>query len=182
MNYKLPETLRPVLATPFGPVHDTDAAVSAARNASTVIAVGDVVTQTLLDHGIVPKVAFVDGVTQRGTKVEAALAGLPDDVRRVSVANPAAHVTRELVAALETALATRDGERTVITVDGEEDLAALPAMILAPDGALVVYGQPPGRPSEPAGEDPAPQGGVVVVVVTSVVRERAKNILQQMES
>jgi uncharacterized protein (UPF0218 family) len=29
-----------------------------------------------------------------------------------------------------------------IIVEGEEDLAALPALMLAPEGALVLYGQP----------------------------------------
>ena len=40
-------------------------------------------------------------------------------------------------------------------------------MILAPEGAAVCYGQP--------------RQGVVVVIVTSVVRQRAKEILEKME-
>lgn len=165
-TYHLPTHLRATLATPFGPVHDTSHAVAAARDARLVIAVGDVVTQTLLDHGIVPKLMIVDGVTQRGTKVEAALRGLPaTGVREVRVHNPAAQITRALRDAIHEAL---DGaQSTVILVDGEEDLAALPAMMHAHDGALVCYGQP--------------NEGVVVVVVTSVVRERATQILNQME-
>lgn len=163
--YKLPTSLRQTLATPFGPVHQTREAVGAARAARIVVAVGDVVTQTFLDHGILPRLMVVDGVTQRGTKVEAALHGLPRGVRQVRARNPPAEITHELVEAIERALESDDS--TVITVQGEEDLAALPAMILAPDGALVCYGQP--------------HEGVVVVVVTSAVRERAKDILKQME-
>ena len=177
--YKLPTSLRQTLATPFGPVHQTREAVDAARSSRLVIAVGDVVTQTLLDHGIVPKLMVVDGVTQRGTKVEAALRGLPAGVRQVRVKNPPAEITRELVSALEAAL---DGPgSTVITVQGEEDLAALPAMILAQDGALVCYGQPPANATEPGAQAVSARGGVVVVVVTPLVRERAKDILNQME-
>ena len=163
--YRLPPALRPVLATPFGPVHATDAAVAAARATHLLVAVGDVVTQTLLDHGVVPKVMVVDGVTQRGTKVEAALRGLPPGAREARVRNPPAEITPELVDALRGALAAEGP--TVVIVQGEEDLAALPAMILAEDGAIVCYGQP--------------REGVVVVVVTPVVRQKAKDILTQME-
>jgi GTP-dependent dephospho-CoA kinase len=162
--YKLPESLRPALAAPFGPVHDTAGALRAVRG-RTLIAVGDVVTQTFLDAGLVPKLMIVDGHTQRGSVVHAALERLPKDVSQVVVENPAATVTERLYRAVEDAL-TRDGA-TLIIVKGEEDLAALPAMIFAPEGALVCYGQP--------------HRGVVVVETTPEVRARANDILHQMQ-
>lgn len=163
--YRLPDALRPVLATPFGPIHDTAGAVAAARAAGIVVTVGDVVTQTLLDHGIVPKLMIVDGVTQRGTKVEAALRALPADVRRLSAHNPPARITAELIAKIREALAAEG--RFLLAVAGEEDLAALPVMMHAPDGALVLYGQP--------------NRGAVVVTLNAAVRRRATDILNQME-
>ena len=165
MTYRLPEALRPVLAEPFGPIHDTGEAVRKVQG-RLVIAVGDVVTQTFLDRGIVPKLMVIDGVTQRGAVVENALAGLPTHgVRRVTVPNPPAALTQQLIAAMDAALKGKGS--TVVTVKGEEDLAALPAMIMAPEGAAVCYGQP-GR-------------GVVIVIVTPAVRQRAQEILRQME-
>lgn len=165
MEYRLPDSLRPALAAPFGPIHDSGEAVRKAEG-RLVIAVGDVVTQTFLDAGSVPKLMVVDGVTQRGAVVENALQGLPDHgVRHVTVKNPAAAITGELIAEMDRALKSKGS--TLLFVEGEEDLAALPAMIMAPEGAAVCYGQP-GR-------------GVVVIIVTPVVRERAQGFLRQME-
>lgn len=163
--YRLPPALRPVLATPFGPVHDTGEALRKVKG-RIVISVGDVVTQTFLDGGIVPKVMVIDGVTQRGAVVENALQNLPTrGVRRIGVENPPAVITQQLISALDQGIKGKGS--TLIEVVGEEDLAALPAMIVAPEGAAVCYGQP--------------HKGVVIVVVTPLVRERAQGILNQME-
>lgn len=165
MMYHLPDKLRATLAEPFGPIHDSGEAVRKVKG-RLLIAVGDVVTQTFLDAGVVPKLMVIDGVTQRGAVVENALAGLPArGVNRVTVTNPAAAISPTLIAAMDRGIKGKGS--TVITVKGEEDLAALPAMIMAPDGAAVCYGQP-GR-------------GVVVLIITPLVRERAKDILSQME-
>ena len=163
--YRLPVSLRPVLAKPFGPVHDTGEAIRKVQG-RMVLAVGDVVTQTMLDHGVLPKLMLVDGVTQRGTSTLHALDNLPSHgVKRVEVRNPPAQITHELLSAMDAGL--RGKGSTLIHVIGEEDLAALPAMIMAPEGAAVCYGQP--------------NQGVVVVIVTSVVRQRAKELLEQMD-
>lgn len=175
--YRLPPALRPLLAEPFGPVLNTQGALKKARN-RTIVCVGDVVTQTFLRNDVVPKLMIIDGLTQRGTRVEHALEGLPSNVKRVTVTNPPAQITGPLLAAMDRAL--REKGSTLITVHGEEDLAALPAMIMAPEGAAVVYGQPPRRVTEATSAVPA-EGGVVVVLVTAQVRERAKDILNQME-
>jgi uncharacterized protein (UPF0218 family) len=163
--YVLPPALRPLLAEPFGPIHDSGEAVRKVRG-RVVVSVGDVVTQTFLDGGIVPKLMVIDGVTQRGAVVENALQGLPaHGVRRVEVENPAAAITHQLLAAMDQGLKSKGS--TVVFVKGEEDLAALPAMIIAPEGAAVCYGQP--------------HRGVVIVIVTPEVRRRAQDILNQME-
>lgn len=165
MMYRLPDALRPVLAEPFGPIHDSGEAVRKVQG-RFLIAVGDVVTQTFLDAGVVPKLMVIDGVTQRGAVVQNALQGLPTHgVKRVTVSNPAAAISQQLIAEMDRAIKGKGS--TVLMVKGEEDLAALPAMIIAPEGAAVCYGQP--------------NRGVVVVIVTPLVRQRAKDILNQME-
>lgn len=163
--YRLPVSLRPALAAPFGPIHDSGEALRKVKGRLT-ISVGDVVTQTFLDGGVLPKLMVVDGFTQRGARVEGALENLPThNVKRVQLSNPAGCVTQQLIAAMDQGI--RGKGSTLIHVTGEEDLAALPAMILAPEGAAVCYGQP--------------YKGVVVVVVTPLVRERAQQIFQQLE-
>ena len=161
--YVLPIALRPALAKPFGPIHDTEGAIQATRGA-VLIAVGDVVTRTFLERDILPRVMIIDGVTKR-TQVEDAAEKLPRGVLRERVENPAGVLTEPLLAAMERAI--ERVEPTLIEVIGEEDLAALPAMMMAPDGAAICYGQP--------------DEGVVVVMVTPEVRARAREIFQQLE-
>lgn len=175
--YRLPYALRAVLAQPFGTVYGTARALKEIRG-RTVIAVGDVVTETLLKNDVLPKLMVVDGVTHRDRPMETALDLLPGNVRRVNVRNPPGEITQPLIVAMDRAM--REKGNTVIIVQGEEDLAALPAMLMAPDGTAVLYGQPPRRSNEPEGSIPA-DGGVVVVLVTPGVRARAKDILSQME-
>ena len=163
--YRLPYHLRPLLADPFGPIHNSGETIRKCAG-RIVIAVGDVVTQTFLDAAVLPKLMVIDGVTQRGAVVEGALENLPiHGVKHVEMDNPAGTISMQLISAMDSAI--RGKGSTIIHVTGEEDLAALPAMILAPEGAAVCYGQP--------------NRGVVVVVVTPVVRQRAKDILQQLE-
>ncbi|PSP55024.1 DUF359 domain-containing protein, partial [Halobacteriales archaeon QH_7_68_42] len=85
-----------------------------------------------------------------------------DRVREVE--NPPATLTADLLAAVVDGLA--DGT-TLVRVDGEEDLAALPAIAAAPDGASVLYGQP--------------DEGVVHVTVGDEVRDRVVDLLGLMD-
>ncbi len=55
----------------------------------------------------------------------------------------------------------------MIEVTGEEDLAALPAIVAAPDGASVVYGQP--------------GDGMVRVAVTPASRAEARELFEALD-
>lgn len=162
----LPDELRTELKDPWGPVF-SEAEALLAEAGEPLIAVGDVVTYHLESSGRRPDVSLVDEMTERSA-VEAHIleaAGEPD----VTVENPAATLTDDLLSALAEAVdaAEADGSSTRIHVEGEEDLAALPAIVAAPDGASVVYGQP--------GE------GMVLVTVTSETREDAEAFLRAMD-
>jgi len=160
----LPEPLREALTEPFGPVY-TDAAALLADAGRPVVAVGDVVTYHLRTAGHDPHVAVVDGRSEREA-VDAALRRVAvDGTCRVEAANPPAELSRELLAALREALAR--AADTVVVVDGEEDLATLPAVLAAPSGAAVVYGQP--------GE------GMVLVEVTEATRAEIRELLSRFE-
>lgn len=146
----------------MGPVFE-DAQALLAEAGSPLIAVGDVVTYHLEVAGRSPDVSIVDELTERSAvddRIQAAL-GEPD----VMVENPAATLTEELLSALVDAVASAGPVR--ILVDGEEDLATLPALVAVPDGASVVYGQP--------------GAGMVLVEVTSQARDRAVALLRRME-
>ena len=171
----LPDSLRDAFKEPMGPVTtDVDgllAAAAAARETheapdAPVVAVGDVVTYHLREAGRAPDVALVDGKTEREAvraEIDEALAAGTE--RRIAVENPAATLTPALLEALADALA--DPDPVTIEVDGEEDLAALPAIVAAPDGASVVYGQP--------GE------GMVRVGVTPETRREARELFERLD-
>lgn len=167
---RLPAGLRDELKEPVGPV--TTDVERLLRDAGTpLIAVGDVVTHHLVVAGAVPDVAVVDGMTERelvDAAVEASIddmAARESDYLPLTVINPAATLTRDLLIELRAAI--KRERPTLVQVEGEEDLAALPAIVAAPVGASVVYGQP--------GE------GMVHVRVNEEVRERARGLLERMD-
>ncbi|MFB6095945.1 MAG: GTP-dependent dephospho-CoA kinase family protein [Haloferacaceae archaeon] len=135
----LPVELREELKEPLGPVFEDPAELLAGAG-DPLVAVGDVVTYHLRRAGRDPDVSVIDGKTKREAVGEEIAAVLEGDDHRIRVHNPAGELTAELLRALRTAL-DRD-DPTVIHVDGEEDLATLPAIVAAPLDASVVYGQP----------------------------------------
>jgi len=125
-----------------------------------VISVGDRVTETLQALGRTPDVQVVDGVERR---VRRPAPEVPF-VRLVRASNPAGTVTSEAIGALRKAL---DGEKPArVLIDGEEDLLAIPAIVEAPLGTSLYYGQP--------GE------GVVMVAVDERAKLSANAIFARM--
>ena len=190
---RLPDELRSELKDPLGPVYtDTNELLSAIDEFADehadpsdhdserengvgsedrtpkLVAVGDVVTAHLLDAGRRPDLAVVDGRTERETAPEAVLEAIEaatGEATRKTVENPAAGLRRELLEALRGGLSTP--EPTIVRVDGEEDLAALPVVLAVPVGSSVVYGQP--------GE------GMVHVAVTDAVKRKIRELLSQFD-
>jgi uncharacterized protein (UPF0218 family) len=160
---RLPESLRQDLRTPLGPIQQT---ISSVPTDAPVIAVGDIVAYHLSQAGRRPSVAVIDRRTQREA-VDPAVADavLADDRRQVTVANPAGTITAPLVAALVDAI--DDPEPVVVVVSGEEDLAVLPAVLAAPTGARVLYGQP--------------EEGMVQVTVDDDARATVRDLLARMD-
>ncbi len=166
--YILPERLRPALAEPWGPVVDTATLGLMLKPKDIVIAVGDIVSTTLQDLGVKPRLFVCDYKTLRGgddPELKARLGDWGD--REIKVENPAASVTREAWDAVLDALGQPDGVTTRIVVDGEEDLLGIPCFIEAPEGAIVLYGMP-GR-------------GVAVCNVTPELRAKVTSLATAMD-
>ncbi|MFC7140797.1 GTP-dependent dephospho-CoA kinase family protein [Halosimplex aquaticum] len=163
---ELQPALRSALKDPFGPV-STDTSAVLAESGGPLVTVGDIVTYHTLAADHVPDVAFVDERTERAAVDEEVSEAIEDSQfdRVVRVENPPGTLTAALLEALADALTT--GERTLVRVDGEEDLAALPAIAAIEEGASVLYGQP--------GE------GVVHVSVDADTRERVVGLLERMD-
>jgi hypothetical protein len=63
-----------------------------------------------------------------------------ESYKTIKVHNPAATLTKDLIDRIRESL--HGDEHIKIIVEGEEDLATLPAILYAPLGSVVVYGQP----------------------------------------
>ncbi len=136
----LPPELRSEFKEPFGPLF-TDAESLLSEAGRPIVAVGDVVTYHLREAGHEPHVAVIDGRTEREAvteEIRSALENAGD--RRIEVVNEPAELSRELLLAIREAVDAE--ENTLLLVEGEEDLATLPAVLATPLGGSVVYGQP----------------------------------------
>jgi len=161
---KLPDEVRPLLKRPLGQLFSSvTTAIERLQQLrpTRLIAVGDIVTAELLEAGLKLDVAVVDFVVMR-SPVDKKIRRTIDlfDAKIVRVKNPAGTITQELRAVLDEAKPPLK-----IIVDGEEDLATLPAVLSAPLGSVVVYGQP--------------YEGVVIVEVTESKRREFEALLEQ---
>jgi len=154
---RLPEAHRDLLKIPFGTLYRDISELLPRLEGRTIYAVGDVVTHNLLDAGIIPDIAIIDGYTMRTPCTRSPLL----QARRVTAKNPPGTITDELVDAIDEVVRDPPG---VIFVDGEEDLAVIPLVLAAPSGAAVLYGQP--------GE------GVVLRIVDASAKREAETILK----
>lgn len=152
----LPEEHRRLFKDPFGTLYRTIEEALPHLKRGAVYAVGDVVTYNLRKNGIIPAVAIVDGYTQRSPCTKFSEVA----VSCIRVKNPAGCLTKELIHALDNAVAHPP---VTIWVDGEEDLAVIPMVIAAPLGSVVLYGQP--------------HEGVVVRTVTREAQQTAREYL-----
>jgi uncharacterized protein (UPF0218 family) len=139
-DLELPEDLREELSKPIGRFVSAWALGKCIDGAPKVVTVGDVVTMTLLKMGLRPDVAVFDYKTQRAEDYGSKERISKMEGRLVKVNNPPAKITVELWRAVREAL--RANDKVKIEVSGEEDLAALAAIINAPEGAQVIYGIP----------------------------------------
>jgi uncharacterized protein (UPF0218 family) len=162
---KLPAEMREDLKDPLGEVY-TDANALLADAGEPIVAVGDIVTYHLVEAGRQPAVAIVDGKTKRERVERRVLDAIDGFDNRIDVANPQSTLTADLLEALATAV--EQSGTSVIVVDGEEDLASLPAVLAIPDGGSVVYGQP--------------DEGMVLVPVDADHKERCREFIDRMQS
>jgi len=167
----LPEELRSLLKEPLGRLcrgqglECVKAMDKELKAASRVIAVGDMTAFYLLDASYMPDLVIVDNKTKRMPAPDHVLQSLQhDSYKTVEVKNPPATLTKELIEIMEESL-KRD-EHVKIVVEGEEDLATLPAILYAPLGSAVIYGQP--------------NEGSVIVKVTPEKKKQIENLMKRM--
>ena len=145
--FRLPENIRGFLKKPYGTLYNGDGPEVVAlfrdelERSPFIIAVGDVTTANLIEAGVFPDLCLVDRLTKRSPVSRNVSEKTSRDVYDdVFIKNPAGSITEELIGAVSESISA--GRRIRINVDGEEDLATIPAIALCDIGTAVLYGQP----------------------------------------
>lgn len=145
----MPDNLRPELQKPLGSVLTGNAIMQSIERhmGQSIIAVGDMATKTILDSGVVPALAIIDGKIGRKVDVRTKKQLLLLAIPTVAVQSGPGYVSYEAIKIISSFLASDTGNQRikkhqVIVVDGEEDLLVLPAVQYASFGSVVYYGQP----------------------------------------
>ena len=166
---RLPDNLRGELAKPRGTlVKGREEEVSRKvsdfvrrRGLCKVITVGDVVTRSMISAGVKPDLSIIDGKTLRGSEEK-----IDYTVEKTyRLVNPAGLIVADAWKVIGKAL--KEKRKTMILVEGEEDLLGIPVVLLAPTGSLMLYGQP--------------KEGIVIVDVNEEMRKITRSILNRME-
>ncbi|AFK22007.1 GTP-dependent dephospho-CoA kinase [Pyrococcus sp. ST04] len=166
--FKLPLSLRHELKKPMGklirgeiprPYLEIRDKVS-----NPLITVGDVVTENILKVGLTPNLAIYDHKTERREYRP----DIKTNAIMLTVKNPPGMITLSLLKAIKKAyLLVNRGKNVHIIINGEEDLATIPAVLYAPYNSYVIYGQP--------------REGIVLIKVTHECKRRCAEIMRKME-
>jgi len=160
---KLDKNLISEYKKPLGKLYSNfDEAINDIKNAKFLISVGDATTKNLVDNQIYPNIGIIDNLIQR--KNHNYKINYTENI--LNAKNPAGTITKNLWETIEEAFNNSiDENNLLIIVDGEEDLAVLPCIIMAPDDSVVLYGQP--------------NEGLVFVDVNSV-RKKANELINKL--
>lgn len=128
-----------------------------------VITVGDIATGTFLLNKIPFDLAIVDQKTRRETHVYLNR-DLFIESQVFKAENPAGTISPSLTTTLTT-IFNSPLQKSVLLIEGEEDLSVLPCILLAPLKTLIFYGQP--------------FEGLVKIRVTEKIKEKAVKLLKR---
>ena len=165
--YRMPddESLRRKLQEPLGKIIQEPELGDEITRDDICIAVGDESAVTLFKHGFRLKLAIVDYKTQRKACPDLKSQIQKIGVKVIKVVNPPGLITEELWDAISNAF--EDPVNVRVEVEGEEDLATIPSVILAPVDCILVYGMP--------------NQGLVVARIDEEKKIMVKNALEMME-
>ena len=130
-----------------------------------IITIGDVATQKFMDLHVTPSLSIIDLHVQRKPFKTVEEFGFPDWARFQYIVSGPGYISRDAIDAIRQWGINLPRGLTILVIDGEEDLLAIPAIIHAPPGSFVYYGQP--------------NKGLVEVEVTMEKKEGVRNLLKQ---
>lgn len=115
-------------------------------NPPLLISVGDIVSENCFKYSDKkPDIVIIDerSLRERTSRARTFLANTGYYVEK-RVKNPPSTITYEAWGSILNAIRDKlhSNKKTMITVDGEEDLLFIPAALLSPENTIVVYGYP----------------------------------------
>lgn len=125
-----------------------------------LILVGDTVSRNAVEMQMKPDVIIVDKMEKRGKAVKFRYTA----EHTFRTQNAAGTIESEAWQIVDEAVQKGN---SVVVVDGEEDLLAIPAVLSSPDRSIVVYGQP--------------GVGIVLVRVSPEKKREIARLVEQME-
>lgn len=136
---ELPNELRNKLRIPFGKIYaDLDDVITEDR---FTISVGDIVTSSLIRRGVTPNISIYDFQTGRKKITDR---NILDYLPVPNISIPNRHGTINSLTVNKTYESIKKSMETnqaqSIRIRGEEDLLTLPAILLSPLNAIVIYG------------------------------------------
>jgi len=163
----LPDNLRDLLKKPIGKLVDEKQLFKLLKNEKHIVSIGDLVTYTLLKNDIEPFFCIIDFKTRRGN----CSPEIKDTIKSygkksINIKNPPATITDDLWNAIKLAFENLEEGSLRIEIDGEEDLASLVAIYMAPPDVTIIYG--------------LPDKGVLVVKPTPKNKKFVKEVLDKM--
>lgn len=163
---KLPDSLREQMKIPLGILLPESQAnkkniLKHLQENPYIITVGDRTTEKMIDFDLIPSLQIVDGIEKREKREPPKLVNATE----ITVDNPPAEITSQSIDVIKKAFSMESPIRILVT--GEEDLLVLPVCIHAPENSVVMYGQP--------------NEGLVIVKITSEIRNKAQSLLDLME-
>ena len=163
----LPDNLRNLLREPIGQLVNENELIDILKNEKYIVSIGDLVTYTILKNEIEPIFCIVDYKTRRGKcSIEIIDFIKSFGKKSIVVKNPPATISDDLWNVIKIAYENIELSSLRIEVDGEEDLASLAAIYMAPPDVTIIYG--------------LPDKGVLVVKPTLKNKQLVKEILDKM--
>lgn len=161
-DVKIPQGLREKLREPYGDIFKDIRKAAESMKGTDIIAVGDFVSFSLYSIGVIPRIFVVDGKVRRKPFRKK----IPLDYDTVKSKNDPGFISKNLWMSVQKALGMKNPAK--IQVDGEEDMAALPIILMAKKGSSVIYG--------------LHDKGACVIRIDDDSRKAARNLLRKIVS
>lgn len=128
------------LKKPLGKLYpDFEDAIEEIKSSEFLISVGDATFNNLTKYELYPDIGIIDNLIQRKNHNHEVIKA--ENILKAK--NPAGTITDDLWETIGQAMElSGDGNCHVIEVEGEEDLAVLPCILMASDETTILYGQP----------------------------------------